>query len=600
MPWRWVVLLALSVACFGAKPAKHLSEDDLTQLATGMLDAIKGHDGNRVVSLLRKGADPNRSFSGTTPLAAAVFEEDSLVLRKLLDAGANPNLEIDLPSYLRGKGTALHMTACSPRTSLTRILLDHGAEADRDIDGRTPLSVAVQCDELAQYRLLKSRSNPLDQPTRKHHASIAAISRGMSLLQEFAKDSIVPDQDSLDLGLKLAAIYGDTAKMLKLLSLGSAVDIHRTNSYSPLMSAIHNLHKAAARILLERHASTSARGPKGETALMLASALKDTTILSWLLARDQNVEALDSNARNALFYASDESLPLLMRHKVPWNVHDKNGTSPLTQACANSHWKLAKALLDLRREAIDSSLDAQAALTHAVFAGEFELVQRLAKAKAPLNSVKPNSNTPLMTALWSIHLPTQAKMVELLLQNGADPNLAVERKHTPFQTALEKAQWLSLATLIAHGAEGDLASVSYRVIVAALENEDDSLLLALLKKGCDINGHDRPIAGVKRYRKEEIQFSGNPPLIHFIQKYKPETVKRLLALGAIPVVRDSIGVPALLRAISLYQIEIVEALLESGAQKDAKDLHGDGWAEYLKRFPYDEMRNLLKIPEARP
>ena len=147
--------LAKQLVYYGAdvnqRMEKKISDDVRNNFgagATALAMAAKADDHELIRVLLALGADPNiRSFSGTTPLMAAVGvemfnpgedthdDEDAIVTAKLLlDLGAEVNSR---NSY--GESAVLGATARGP-IPLVQLLLDNGADLDvEDLFGWTPL-----------------------------------------------------------------------------------------------------------------------------------------------------------------------------------------------------------------------------------------------------------------------------------------------------------------------------------------------------------------------------------------------------------------------------------------------------------------------------
>ncbi len=90
-----------------------------------LTSAIFGSQVARVASLLRRVAPVNGANKyGTTPLYKAAVQGETEIVRVLLEAGADPNLE----SRGEDEGTPLCAAACWGRTDIVRLLLQHGAD----------------------------------------------------------------------------------------------------------------------------------------------------------------------------------------------------------------------------------------------------------------------------------------------------------------------------------------------------------------------------------------------------------------------------------------------------------------------------------------
>ena len=107
----------------------------LTGCATSLTQAIDIDDTKTVNTLLKKGANPNKTDKfGRTPLTLAAaygWEEE---VKDLLDHGANVNMDDDA-----GR-TPLFLAVQNGRTNVTKILLEHGANPNMKTNsGSIPL-----------------------------------------------------------------------------------------------------------------------------------------------------------------------------------------------------------------------------------------------------------------------------------------------------------------------------------------------------------------------------------------------------------------------------------------------------------------------------
>ncbi|MFE6822758.1 ankyrin repeat domain-containing protein [Streptomyces sp. NPDC057690] len=108
------------------------------KLTKRLLSAVMFESGTQVDLLLRAGADPSAADAeGTTPLYAACVQGNADTARRLLEAGAPPDVE---SAGLGAEGTPLCAAACWGHIDTVRILLAHGADPNLREDHGTGLS----------------------------------------------------------------------------------------------------------------------------------------------------------------------------------------------------------------------------------------------------------------------------------------------------------------------------------------------------------------------------------------------------------------------------------------------------------------------------
>jgi len=127
-----------------------------------LTSAIFGSQVARVASLLRRGAPVNGADNyGTTPLYKAAVQGETEIVRVLLEAGADPNLE----SRGEDEGTPLCAAACWGRTDIVRLLLQHGADPNEvETKERGPMTALAWAQhggyaEVAEF-LLEAGAHP--------------------------------------------------------------------------------------------------------------------------------------------------------------------------------------------------------------------------------------------------------------------------------------------------------------------------------------------------------------------------------------------------------------------------------------------------------
>jgi ankyrin repeat protein len=120
--------------------------------AIGLAAFLGGADA--VGILLRHGADPEGDPDnelGVRPVHAAAAARDAAAMRRLLEAGADPD------SPQRGGIVPLHAAAMHDDVDTVRVLLDHGADPGRRADdGRDALAFATEGGATGALALLRA------------------------------------------------------------------------------------------------------------------------------------------------------------------------------------------------------------------------------------------------------------------------------------------------------------------------------------------------------------------------------------------------------------------------------------------------------------
>ena len=116
-----------------------------------------------VRKLLQAGADPNTpDREGLTPLHLAVQSDSPETVNYLLEAGADPNA----PD--KDGATPLHYAASNRSPDVAQRLLDAGADRNTaDREGRTPLDVAAARDSTPTVNVLRAASAQQQEPAHK-------------------------------------------------------------------------------------------------------------------------------------------------------------------------------------------------------------------------------------------------------------------------------------------------------------------------------------------------------------------------------------------------------------------------------------------------
>ncbi len=492
-------------------------------------------------ALTKKGIDIN-SFAvawglKTTALEEAVQKRNAVLVRLLLDAGANPNTYDD--SCVPGR-TALQTAITGPSRSLeiAEMLIGCGA----DVNTHT-----FHCDE--SWTLLNEAVS---------EGNIDAV---RVLLAAGARVNDAQDQTAL----QIAALRDDVEMVQVLLDAGADVNSPAGKAYAdnrrkaagkgryrvfqtPLQRAVSQNNIEISQILLEAGADINGF-PAAGYVKWKSLVGSDEGCLSDLT----DVVICGGDDDDGVHYKEDEE--------------DRRMCTPLQEAVLEKNSVLVRLLLSLGAD-VNAVGSCGTALQIAARETEGCKLARLLLSKgADVNSPAqvPWSKTALQAAARS----GNEEMVELLLNQGANVNAAPSRcgGRTALQAATESGKIGLVELLVNSGADVN-ANAAFKegltCLQAAAETGDIELLNYLLRSGADVNSP----ASAK---------SGRTALQVAVECDHSAIVERLLEAGAdiraCPSWED--GLQPLCAALSNESYDLAQLLLNKGADPNENCDHSN-------------------------
>jgi ankyrin repeat protein len=273
---------------------------------TALMWAIAGGHSAVAKELVQYKADVNaRSKGGSTALMFAA-RGDMESARTLLNAGADPNLQI--PDW---GGTALIIASTMGQADIVEVLLDKGADPNyRDKNSFTALHSAVRDSDYGEDAAQRARAVATVKVLLAHRADPNArlhqekpTVRGLDELQfEGATPlALAAEVNNLDAIKVLVAggadpniptAMGTTPLML---ASGAATDVQRARSIEERGLAVET-----ARYLVEHGADVNAVGEFGWTPLHAASYQGLTDVIELLVSKGAKLETKDKLGQTPL------------------------------------------------------------------------------------------------------------------------------------------------------------------------------------------------------------------------------------------------------------------------------------------------------------
>jgi uncharacterized protein len=236
----------------------------------------------------------------------------------------------------------------------------------------------------------------------------------------------------------------------------------------------------------------------------------------------------------------------------------------------------AAALRTLIRQGADvnaAAPDGTTALHWASYRDNVDIADLLIRAGAKIDAANDLGATPL----WTASMNGSSTMVRRLLQAGAHPNLALLLGETPLMIASRSGNADVVTQLIDKGANVNARGPrGQTALMWAVAEQHPAVVQVLLSRGADIRIRSDELGqvmAVPPHGKPEynrmIPFGGETALMFAARVGDVASARLLLAAGANVNDADAWGVSAMVLAAHSGFTEMVEFLLDKGADADA-------------------------------
>ena len=247
--------------------------------ATALHWAAQADDLETVGLLIQAGANAKaKDRYGFTPLYFAAANGNASVIRKLLEAGADPN------AADAGGETALMTATRSGNVDALKALLQNGASvnAKDSVTQQTALMWAVRSNSAAEVQLLTEYGAEINARTRLGKKPAARPpgagggSHGAGIVRSgWPEQGFQPETPGGMTPLLYAARDGRSEIAKLLVAAKADVQQADVNGITPLLMALTNNHMDTAKFLLEHSADPNAADWWGRTPLYAAVEIRN-------------------------------------------------------------------------------------------------------------------------------------------------------------------------------------------------------------------------------------------------------------------------------------------------------------------------------------
>ncbi|KAI9926349.1 hypothetical protein MW887_004113 [Aspergillus wentii] len=283
-----------------------------------------------------------------------------------------------------------------------------------------------------------------------------------------------------------------------ILEEGIIPSVDRLNLEEKDAAGMTKLHRAVrdnnfllAQSLIEQGANLRSRANHGETALHYASLNwhSGVDMMKLLLNSDAReiIDLKDDYGQTPLHYAAKrdftDGIELLVNYEVSIDSLDNYGFSPYLWAVIAGKSSATHLLLSLGVDVNSTSADGKSALGWAASLGHSSITELLVKNGASVMSMTRNTQlVPLEEAATCGDLFT----VQLLLNNGADPNYRDREGWSAIHWATEEGHWDVVLLLLKYGANVNaVSSYGTSPLHCAANGGHDNIVSELLRLGAD-------------------------------------------------------------------------------------------------------------------
>ena len=303
----------------------------------------------------------------------------------------------------------------------------------------------------------------------------------------------------------------------------------RTRAIPLHYAASCGIHDVVKFLIVEHSQDVNAQGMDKETALHLASLRGHVDVAKLLLKHGADIEAQDDDERTPLHLASRvghvEIARVLLEHGADTEARDYTRRTPLSLVSEY---------------------------------GRVEVARVLFKHGADLKVRDYRGYTPLFRAL----LTEQVEVARLLLDYGADMNARDCNGLTPLELELSRGHAEVARMLLEHTDPNDADTEGRTQLHLTSEYGSVEAARVLLEHGLDANARD----------------INNATPLHLASSYSPnhargkipDVVRLLLQYGSDVHARDSKGRTPFMRAAEHGHHEVMELLLQNGAEDHRK------------------------------
>ena len=564
------------------------------------LMCASGNGHHKVVELLlSKNPDINiQSNNGVTALIVASHFNYYQIVELLL---STQDLDINIQNY--NQSTALMAASDNGHHQVVELLLSK--DPDINIQNNNGVTALMAASDNGHYQVVELLLN---------------------------KDPDINNQDNKTgwTALMAASDKGHHQVVKLLLSKDPDINIQNNNGWTAFMLSSVNKHHQVVELLLSKDPDINIQDNDGWTALMLASRWGHQQVVKLLLSKDPDVNIQNNDKDTALTFASryghHQVVELLLSKDPDINIQNNDGWTALIVASGNGHHQVVELLLSKDPDINIQDNNGWTALTFSIVNKNDQIVELILSKDADINIQDNFGETALMVASrFGYH-----QIVELLLNK--DPDINIPNKNgcsattfllvssnlmiaklfddIQFLDKLHSSNLVKTLELLLDSHPNHIHSIGgmklHSLAVAASFNNFDAV--TVLMKKCDITpehiisaftvasygGHSSMII----HLSEKITTVSNNEKKLLVTAAEGELgtlISMIYEDGMSPDTPLVAGITPLMIAASCGHIELVDALIQAGADVNKRNDEGGNALDIVSNIMFYDRSDIKEL-----
>ena len=379
------------------------------------------------------------------------------------------------------------------------------------------------------------------------------------------------DKNSLT-ALHKASEAGYVSPVKYLIQIGALIEAKDNDKETPLHKAAKKGRLDIVKCLIQNGAKIDPKNePLQDTPLIHAVNEKHFEIIKFLIQNGAQIDAKDYRGRSPLTFAAYmgylEVVQYLVDHKANIDTTDKMGLTSLQSAMNRDHVhvEVAKFLIESGAKINVKDNIGLTPLHYAANLHSLSLVNLLVEKGAQIDAKDPHGLTSLQYATKNGRL----EVVKLLIEKGAQIDVKDKNGLTLLHDAVKRNSLELVKLLVEKGAETDVTNNS----------NETPLMSAVIQKSLEVAKYLMGSWATMPNTYVEYKDPGLT-LLHWALFYNKadkggslELYNLLLDRPEIDA-KDTNGLTPLENAIKNGWSEMAKLLIKQGAQMDTKDIHG--------------------------